>query len=47
MEIRLDEVTARVDTITNKLRSHVFLNTLSGLAAHDMATAALIAHTYT
>ena len=45
LEIRLDQVTASVDTITSKLRSHVFLNTLGGMAAHDMATADLLAGT--
>ena len=45
MEIKLDEVKARVDTVSDRLQSHVFLNTLGGLAAHDMATAALLADT--
>ena len=45
LEIELDQVTASVDTITNRLQSHAFLNALDGLAAQDMATAALIAYT--
>ena len=31
--------------MSDRLQSHVFLNTLSGLAAHDMATTVLIANT--
>ena len=45
LSIKLDEVKARVDTLNRNLQPHIFFNSLGGLAAHDMATAALIADT--